>query len=283
MNPYDILGVPRSSTKEEAKKAYRKLAMKYHPDRLEGKTDKEKIDGEAQFKKYAEAMEQIESGVSSDSFQFNKFSTSPNVNTMDDVLNNLRNMHNAVPIRKTVVLNLQTAFKGGKVPLAINSNSVAFNILPGIPHMSMLQDEVVVNDKTRTVYVQVTIKDPNFSFKQDDKNSYLRGDLETTIDIPGSALLIGGYIVVEDFLGAKLQVRVPAGFNPKHSLKVAKRGYAGWLGTGAAVGTRGDLYVHVNPIRTTIPEMNEDEHIAIEKAIKDYYKSITTQYVDEQA
>lgn len=47
---YEILGVPRNATQEEIKKAYRNLALKYHPDRNPG--DKE---AEEKFKEAAEA------------------------------------------------------------------------------------------------------------------------------------------------------------------------------------------------------------------------------------
>jgi molecular chaperone DnaJ len=49
---YEILGVNRSATAEEIKKAYRKVAMQYHPDRNPG--DKE---AEEKFKEAAEAYE----------------------------------------------------------------------------------------------------------------------------------------------------------------------------------------------------------------------------------
>lgn len=49
---YEILGVKKQSTAEEIKKAYRKVAMQYHPDRNPG--DKE---SEEKFKEAAEAYE----------------------------------------------------------------------------------------------------------------------------------------------------------------------------------------------------------------------------------
>ena len=49
---YDILGVTKKSTPEEIKKAYRSLAMKYHPDRNQG--DKT---AEGKFKEASEAYQ----------------------------------------------------------------------------------------------------------------------------------------------------------------------------------------------------------------------------------
>ena len=53
---YDILGVPRNADEEDIKKAYRKLAMKYHPDRNQG--DKAKA-SEEKFKEAKEAYEML--------------------------------------------------------------------------------------------------------------------------------------------------------------------------------------------------------------------------------
>src|SRR5918998_6327631 len=51
---YEVLGVTRAATGEEIKRAYRRLAMKYHPDRA---APDKKEEYEALFKECAEAYE----------------------------------------------------------------------------------------------------------------------------------------------------------------------------------------------------------------------------------
>ena len=55
---YEVLGVDRNASEEEIKKAYRKMAMQYHPDR--NPDDK---GAEEKFKETAEAYEVFLKGV----------------------------------------------------------------------------------------------------------------------------------------------------------------------------------------------------------------------------
>lgn len=52
---YEVLGVDKKASAADIKAAYRKMAIKYHPDRQTGKSDAEKKEAEDKFKEAAEA------------------------------------------------------------------------------------------------------------------------------------------------------------------------------------------------------------------------------------
>ena len=68
---YEVLGVSRSATKQELKKAFKKLAMKYHPDR--------NPDDQAAAEKFKEAAEAYE--VLSDAEKKAAEDVSPGIST----------------------------------------------------------------------------------------------------------------------------------------------------------------------------------------------------------
>lgn len=54
---YGVLGVSKTASDNEIKSAYKKLALKYHPDRQANKSDKEKKEAEDKFKEVNEAYQ----------------------------------------------------------------------------------------------------------------------------------------------------------------------------------------------------------------------------------
>lgn len=54
---YEILGISREASEKDIKTAYRKAALRTHPDRQQGKTDEEKKQAEEEFKEISKAYE----------------------------------------------------------------------------------------------------------------------------------------------------------------------------------------------------------------------------------
>lgn len=58
-NPYRVLGIDSSASADEIKHAYRELALKYHPDKLEHLGDEFKTLAEMRFKEIQQAYQEL--------------------------------------------------------------------------------------------------------------------------------------------------------------------------------------------------------------------------------
>lgn len=151
-NYYKILGVDEKSTKDEIKKAYRGLQMKYHPDRNQG--DKECINMTQKINEAYEILSDEQKRREYDLYQNNPFmnmSSNGNMNMnmnnanvpLNDIFNMMfGNMHNIpngskvhifhggninfqnamnkpVPIIKSLQINMSQVLTGVSLPLEI--------------------------------------------------------------------------------------------------------------------------------------------------------------------
>ena len=60
-DPYKVLGITNEATDDEVKRAYRKMAMKYHPDRVAGMSEELQRNAAEQMKEINEAYDKIKS------------------------------------------------------------------------------------------------------------------------------------------------------------------------------------------------------------------------------
>jgi molecular chaperone DnaJ len=266
---YDILGVSKNASDEEIKKAYRKMAIKYHPDK--NPDDKK---AEEMFKKVTEAYDVLSDSEKRKVYnQFGKDGLSgrgyngPNFNNFgnfsdlfehftvnfgfggfDNIFENFfggsrRNKRyeeepkRGIDVISKVAIGLEDLV--GEKSIAVNFNSKTFNIK--IP--KGVQDGMKVKIKGEgqeghkggakgDLYIQFNIKE-HAEFKKRGADLFI----SKTIDFPVAAL--GGEIFVKTLSGKDIKLKIPAGTQNGDQFRL--KGY----GIPSSDTNQSDLFVRV--------------------------------------
>lgn len=246
-DPYEVLGVPKNATEDEIKKAYRKLARDFHPDRNPG--DKQ---AETKFKEIQDAFEVLhdkEKRAKYDQFGFVDpsagFGGGPrgggtgSIN-MEDLagmfggnagggfdfgsmfgkkakgrrkpFNQPQDSHFdvEVPLEKVVL--------GGKISLSLNGSNIDVNIPPGLKEGGKIRLTGQGQDGGN---LYLTIKSAAHAFFNREGDN-----LVVDVPISISEAILGTKIDVPVIDGSKLTVKVPPGASSGARLRIKGKGIA---------------------------------------------------------
>lgn len=286
MNPYDTLGIPRTATVEDAKAAYRKLAMQHHPDRG---------GNAARFAEIKSAWESIETGTfqafkpaqPSSSFRNRPKSppTDPQGTWRSNIFDEFKqatksynpyggnggmNQQYGDVVAK---VSMREAFLGFNMIIPKAKSNAHVHVTGGMPN-GYRGDFPTSDNSTKTVIVAFDhapfkLRDVDPSPDNSDWNRN-PGDTELTVDIDAIDVITGTWLTVKDFLGESLQVRVPAGHNPLHPLRISNKGYMGWdMAMQQPSGKRADMYLRLNVIFNPPASIEKQKIVNLYNQIKD--------------
>ena len=245
---YEILGVPKSASDDEIKKSFRKLAVKYHPDKNPG--DKE---AETKFKEAGEAYEVLKdkqkrsrydqfghAGVGSatgnggagnpNNFNFNgqSFQFDFGGGGFDDILGNLfgfgsrtRRPARGQDFQTSITIDFEEAIFGATKSINLENESIKLKIPAGIFDGQSIRLASKGGDAPRggqrgDLYVQVRVRA--------HKHLTREGELilsEATISMIDATL--GTEIDIETVDGT-VTMKVPAGTQPGTNFKLSGHG-----------------------------------------------------------
>ncbi len=276
---YKILGVNKSASEEEVKKAFRKLAHVYHPDKSGG--------NEAKFKEASEAYSVLsdkkkraqydtfgstgtggfQGGTagfdpSGFGFDFSGFGNAGfDTGDLSDILSSIfggRRVRRGRDIAVDIELSFQESIFGAERKVVVNSKfikqkEVSINVPPGIDDGQMVRlsgmGETLEGGVPGDLYVKVHVR----------KHPYLRKEgynLIMDLEAKLSEALLGAEKVIHT-LDGEITLKVTAGTKHGTILRVKGRG----VPTGA--NKRGDLYIRIS---VQIPEkLSKEARHAVEE------------------
>lgn len=261
---YKILGVERKATEDDIRKAYRKLAMQYHPDRNPG--DKQ---SEERFKEINEAYQVLSDpkkrayydrlgsdysswqrrGAPGD-FNWDQYGGFPGGTRVDpddmqdifsDFFRTIFGIRGEAPgsrqsqaqgYQQELEISLDEAFKGTTRVLQSNGKQKQVRIPAGVRTGSKVR-VAGAGPNGLDLYLIVDVKD--------DKRFERRGDdLHTAATVSVFTAILGGEADVET-LNGKVKLNIPAGTQPDQVFRLSGRG----MPHVRNPNEKGDLYVHL--------------------------------------
>jgi len=274
---YETLGISESATQAEIKKAYRKLARKYHPDICK------KPECEEKFKEINAAYEVLsdeekrrqydqfgDSMFGGQSFQDFYRSQGANVD-LDEILRNIFGggfsaggfsgrqssgfggfdfgggfggySQPNLDIHAKMTIPFNVAVMGGTHSVNINGETVNLKIPAGIETGKKLR----VRGKGKSfqgqrgdLIIEVEVA-PSPEYERNGN------DLIKTIDVPLKKMMFGGKIAVQT-LHKEINVKIPK--NSKNGQKLRVKGYG--------VKDKGDLYLKLNVVLPKVEELDSE-------------------------
>lgn len=256
MDHYQTLGVSRTSTPDEIKKAYRKLAGKHHPD---------KGGNEADFKRVQEAYEVLSDPQKKQQYDnpnpFEGMQGNPFGDIFGDIFGqSFRNQQRANPDSMVnVEVELDAAYTGTTFHMDLPSGeTVAVRVPAGIRDGARLR--VAGKGRQRDpnlppgdLYVNVHVRMPE-DWGRDGDDLYVRCRIDALDAITGTE------IQFKHINNKTYSAKIPAGIQPGEKVRLNGLGMA-----NPRSGRDGSLYLI---IEVSIPDITDQDTLDILNSIK---------------